>query len=138
MRRPLDRRWLALLGCAVLPLLGFWLYGLFDLDEGFYAAVVAEMNRRGEWITPYFNGQPWFEKPILLYWLAKPAVLLFGQQLGPRLPSALAAFGTYLVCGTFLKKKVHRLAGEWCLVILSTSILLLGLGRMMMTDAVLT
>ena len=45
---------------CTIPLLGWWMYGLFDLDEGFYAAVVAEMNRRGEWITPFFNGKPWF------------------------------------------------------------------------------
>jgi 4-amino-4-deoxy-L-arabinose transferase-like glycosyltransferase len=37
---------------ACIPLIGWWSYGLFDLDEGFYAAVVAEMNRRGEWINP--------------------------------------------------------------------------------------
>ena len=45
---------------AILPLLGWWFYGLFDIDEGFYGAVVAEMNRRGEWITPFYNGKPWF------------------------------------------------------------------------------
>ena len=59
---------------AVLPFLGFWMYGLFDIDEGFYGAVVAEMNRRHEWLTPYYNGHPWFEKPILLYWVSKPLV----------------------------------------------------------------
>ena len=61
---------------ACLPLFGWWMTGLFDVDEGFYGAVVAEMNRRHEWITPYFNGHPWFEKPILLYWLAKPCMML--------------------------------------------------------------
>src|SRR5262249_44035004 len=71
-------RWVLVWVFACLPLLGWWLTGLFDLDEGFYAAVTAEMNRRGEWITPYYNGQPWFEKPILLYWAAKPCVALFG------------------------------------------------------------
>src|SRR5436305_1720172 len=80
---------------AILPFVGFWTYGLFDLDEGFYGAVIAEMNRRGEWITPYFNGHPWFEKPILLYWLAKPCLMLFGQTIGPRLPSVLASIGLF-------------------------------------------
>jgi 4-amino-4-deoxy-L-arabinose transferase-like glycosyltransferase len=77
---------------ACLPLFGWWMTGLFDVDEGFYGAVVAEMNRRHEWITPFFNGQPWFEKPILVYWLAKPCMMLFGPNFGPRLPAPSACF----------------------------------------------
>src|SRR5580693_6722422 len=91
---------------AILPLLGWWLYGLFDLDEGFYAAVVAEMNRRGEWITPYFNGHPWFEKPVLLYWVAKPCLALFGGEFGIRLPSILASLATYAIIAWFGKRRL--------------------------------
>ena len=79
---------------AALPLVGTWLYGLFDLDEGFYAAVTREMIIRGEWITPYYNGAPWFEKPILLYWLAKVTVMVFGD-FGARLPSILCNLAFY-------------------------------------------
>jgi hypothetical protein len=38
-------RGLALL-CACLPLFGWWMTGPFDIDEDFYGAGVAEMNRR--------------------------------------------------------------------------------------------
>lgn len=122
---------------AILPLLGWWLYGLFDLDEGFYGAVAAEMNRRGEWVTPYYNGHPWFEKPILLYWLAKPSLLLFGQVIGPRLPSILATIGTYALVFRFAKRHSDEHAARWTLLVLSTSLLVVGVGRMMMTDALL-
>jgi len=111
---------------------------LFDLDEGFYGAVVAEMNRRGEWITPYYLGTPWFEKPILLYWLAKPAVILFGKGIGPRLPSVLATLGLYSVCGLYVVKRVSTAAGMWSVGILGSSLLLVALGRMMTPDAILT
>lgn len=124
-------------GICSLPLLGFWLYGLFDLDEGFYAAVVAEMNRRGEWITPFYGGSPWFEKPILMYWLAKPAVLAFGQAVGPRLPSALSTVALLAVCGSYLRKQISTQAGQWAVFVLGTSILVFGLGRFMSPDAVL-
>ena len=76
--------------------------GLFDVDEGFYGAVAAEMNRRHEWITPFFNGHPWFEKPILLYWLAKPCMMLLGPDFGPRLPSVLCTVALFVVCGFFM------------------------------------
>ncbi len=120
---------------ACLPLFGWWMTGLFDVDEGFYGAVVSEMNRRGEWITPYFNGKPWFEKPILLYWLAKPCMLLLGPDFGPRLPSVLCTIGLFLVCGFFMKRRYGASAQALTIFCLGSSILVLALGRLMMTDA---
>ncbi len=121
-----------------MPLLGWWATGLFDLDEGFYAAVVAEMNRRGEWVTPYYNGRPWFEKPILLYWLAKPTVAWFGEAVGPRLPSVLCTLGTYAVVAWFCLRRGDDKrvpTAQLAVLILASSLLVLALGRMMMTDA---
>lgn len=111
--------------------------GLFDLDEGFYGAVVAEMNRRGEWITPYYNGQVWFEKPILLYWLAKPCVALFGMDFGPRLPSVICTILLFVMCGYFANKRYGEKAQTATYFCLGTCLLVLVLGRMMMTDPML-
>jgi 4-amino-4-deoxy-L-arabinose transferase-like glycosyltransferase len=119
---------------AVVPLLGWWLTGLFDIDEGFYAAVVAEMNRRGEWVTPFYNGQPWFEKPILAYWLAKPMLAVFGDMVGPRLPSVLSAIGCYLLVAWYARRRIGEGAATWSVAILGTSLLFIVVGRMMMTD----
>jgi len=131
------RKWLLTYALSVVPLLGFWTYGLFDLDEGFYAAVVAEMNRRSEWITPYYAGHPWFEKPIFLYWLAKPSVLLFGQAIGPRLPSVISTLALFGLCGWYVTRRASPGAGRFCVLALSSSLLLVALGRLMMTDPVL-
>ncbi|MBS1717100.1 MAG: glycosyltransferase family 39 protein [Armatimonadetes bacterium] len=127
---------LALLVGAV-SFLGFWAYGLFDLDEGFYAAVVGEMNRRGEWITPFYNGSPWFEKPILLYWLAKPTVMLFGTALGPRLPSVLASIGTLCLVGWIGKRKLGENGAIAAVLVLSASLFFSAAGRLMIVDPVL-
>ena len=130
-----EYRWTFLLGA--LPFVGFWLYGLFDLDEGFYAAVAAEMNRRGEWIIPYYNGEPWFEKPILLYWLAKPSIWLFGEMVGPRLPSVLASIGLYLLVAWFSTRRLSPQTGRLAILILAGSLLFVAAGRMMLTDPLL-
>lgn len=119
---------------ATLPLLGWWATGLFDLDEGFYGAVVAEMNRRGEWIVPYYNGLPWWEKPILLYWLAKPTVAAFGFEFGARLPSVLCALLGYAFVYWWAKRRLSLAAAQIALIVLGTSVLWVGLSRMMMTD----
>lgn len=119
---------------AILPLLGWWLYGLLDLDEGFYAAVVGEMNRRGEWITPFYNGQPWFEKPILLYWLAKPCLMVFGDLIGPRLPSVLSAVGVFGLVIWSARRRLSEGTAALGVIILGSSLLFVAIGRMMMTD----
>lgn len=122
---------------CLIPLLGWWVYGLFDLDEGFYAAVVAEMNRRGEWITPYFNGKPWFEKPILLYWVAKPCLALFGGEFGIRLPSILATLGTYAIVAWFGRRRLGALSGAASALVLATSLFFVAVGRMVLVDPLL-
>lgn len=125
---------LVLWAFAVLPLMGWWATGLFDLDEGFYAAVVSEMLRRGDWITPYYNGAPWFEKPILLYWLGSGAVALFGEQVGPRLSSVIFTLATYWLVLTTVRRYVSEAAGYWAMTLLSGSLLFVAAGRMMLTD----
>lgn len=133
MHSPGPSRVLLLL-LAALPLLGFWTIGHLDLDEGFYGAVVAEMNRRGEWITPYYNGAPWFEKPILLYWLAKPFAMVFGNQIGTRLPSVLCSLGLYWLVYRFTRRRFGETEGQAAALMLSSSLLMAAIGRMMMTD----
>lgn len=129
---------------CIIPLLGWWLYGVFDLDEGFYASVATEMNARGEWITPYFNGNLWYEKPILLYWLAKPCLMLFDSPFGARIPSILATIATYGLVLWFARHHLDKLAlrpirsGFVALFALATSLLFVAVGRMIMTDTLLT
>ncbi len=125
----------ALVVACVLPFLGFWTYGLFDLDEGFYGAVVADMIRRHDWITPTYHGVPWFEKPVLAYWLAIPSVQVFGDLVGPRLPSVLCTLATGWVLFRFAKRHFDGTTARLGVVVFSTNLLVVGIGRMMMTDA---
>ena len=130
-----DWRNLAVVAACVLPFIGFWATGLTDLDEGFYGAVVAHMLRTGDWITPHFNGAPWFEKPVLLYWLAAPSVAVFGEDLGPRLPSVLCTLATALVLFRFVRRHKGTETARVVAVAYCGSLLVVGLGRMMVTDA---
>ena len=92
------RRWLP----AAFFLLagGFCLFGLADVgllgpDEPRYAFIGREMARSGDWLTPRLWGEPWYEKPPLLYWMTAAAFRLgLGPDVAPRLPVALlsAAF----------------------------------------------
>ena len=122
---------------VVLPFLGWWTYGFFDLDEGFYAAIVREMIRRHEWITPYYNGQPWYEKPILIYWAAKPAMMLFDGEFGARLPSVLATWATIGLAAWFARRRLAMGTALVAPLVLASSLLVVGVGRMILTDPLL-
>jgi 4-amino-4-deoxy-L-arabinose transferase-like glycosyltransferase len=120
--------------CAI-PYLGFWSYGLTDLDEGFYGAVSMDMLRRGDWITPTLNGIPWFEKPILSYWLSIPILSVLPNEFGARLPSFLCTMATCFVVYKFTAKHVNTQTAILAALIYSTNLLTVGIGRLMMTDA---
>jgi 4-amino-4-deoxy-L-arabinose transferase-like glycosyltransferase len=65
---------------------------LFDVDEGAFSEATREMFVRGDFVSPYLNGEPRFDKPILVYWLQAASVWLLGiDELSFRLPSALSA-----------------------------------------------
>lgn len=53
--------------------------GLVSADEPRYAQIGRTMARTGDWVTPVLNGEPWFEKPPLLYWM-----IAAGWKLGLR------------------------------------------------------
>ena len=58
------------------------------------------MVEGGDWITPHYNGEHRFEKPVFYYWLAALAYLIAGVgELAARFPSAVA--GLVLVLTTY-------------------------------------
>lgn len=86
----------------------FWRLGsvpLFDLDEALYVTCARQMLLSGDYTTPRLNSHPpdrpaeatvpFFEKPILVYWMAAGAMRLFGMSEGAvRIPVACAALIT--------------------------------------------
>ncbi len=39
-----------------------------------------EMQANGDWITPHFRGEPYFNKPPLKFWLTAPLIRFFGTS----------------------------------------------------------
>src|SRR5579871_4008676 len=66
--------------------------GMLGPDEPRYASIGREMARSGDWVTPHLWGEPWFEKPALLYWMTGTAFRLgLRDELASRLPVAILA-----------------------------------------------
>jgi 4-amino-4-deoxy-L-arabinose transferase-like glycosyltransferase len=82
----------------------FWHLGsttLIDWDEAIHAQVSREMVQSGEWITPSWQGSPYFRKPPLFMW-STAVWFRFGSvsEFWARFSSALC--GTALVFLTML------------------------------------
>src|SRR5215510_6218723 len=109
--------------CYVLFFHGLGDIGLIGPDEPRYAAIAREMFDTGDYITPRLHGVPWFEKPVLMYWLAALGYKIFGiTEAGARFPSALGAtICVFLLywCG---RKLWDRATGFIAALILATSI----------------
>ena len=95
---------LALLATALLA--GRLAEGDLIGDPVIYAAVAKSMLVRGEWGTQYLAGQPFFDKPPLVVWLAALAFKLFGVSTwSARLPGVALGIAACLVLwrlGAFL------------------------------------
>ena len=85
------RNWL-LVPLILLYLLYLGRVGFIGPDEPRYASIGRAMAVSGDWVTPRLDGQPWFEKPPLLYWLtAVGKVLRLPDEWAARLPVALVS-----------------------------------------------
>jgi 4-amino-4-deoxy-L-arabinose transferase-like glycosyltransferase len=114
-------------------------YPLFDLDEPRYAEAAREMLEKGNWITPYFNYELRFDKPILFYWLVAWAYKIFGMsEFSARFFSAVAATLIVLMLYLFGRHWISKRAGFFASLILATCLMFIGIARMSITDMTLT
>ncbi len=88
---------LALLATTLLVVVLFWRLGtpsFWDPDEAHYAETSREMVATSDWSAPFYNEQPFFDKPVLFHQLQGTAMRLVSDpELGARLVPALAALG---------------------------------------------
>lgn len=127
-----------LLAAPVLLLLYF--YGLTGVgmlgpDEPRYAAIGREMARSGDWITPRLWGEPWFEKPALLYWLVAIGNLAgLNADLAPRLPVAIFSVGFLIFFFYWVRREFGEPAAWRATAILATSAGWLAYSHVAVTD----
>lgn len=143
MMGPGARRAIAAVGLMVLCLAAFVVNlgacGIFDLDEGLYSSVAREMRLTGDYVTPRVNGQPFFEKPPLVYWASAACFSVFGRsEMAARLPSAFAAMAVTLLVLLLGTAWFGRRSGYLAAAFYAASPLVFGTSRLMTMDAQLT
>jgi 4-amino-4-deoxy-L-arabinose transferase-like glycosyltransferase len=113
---------LSAVGLFFLYFFGLTRAGLLGPDEPRYAAIGRAMAATGDWITPRLWGQPWFEKPALLYWMTAAGFKAgLGSDLAPRLPVALASVAFLIYFFVVLRREFGDRAAWYSAAILATS-----------------
>lgn len=111
---------------------------LFDLDEGAFSEATREMLLRGDFISPYLNGAPRFDKPVFIHWLQMAATGLFGfNEFALRLPSAVAATLWVLAVYGFLRRLRDERSALFAAVAMATSLEIPVIAKAATADAVL-
>jgi 4-amino-4-deoxy-L-arabinose transferase-like glycosyltransferase len=134
-----QKRWtLLLVGAAAIYFLYFFgltRTGLLGPDEPRYAAIGKAMADSGDWITPRLWGEPWFEKPALLYWMTAAGFRAgLDPDLAPRLPVAIVSVAFLIYFFVVLRREFGDRAAFFATIILATSAGWLAFSHVAVTD----
>ena len=129
-----------LIAIFMLFFYGISSYVLIDVDETRYVAIAREMLERKNWLAPYFNGEYFFEKPPLYFWMLMLSFKFFGfvSEFSARifivLTSLFGVLYTYILVRKIISHRVAVIASA----ILSTSFFYLLLSHIAIIDIVLS
>lgn len=120
---------------ALTFLVGLDAPAVTDSDEAFYAEASREMVESGDWLTPAYNYEPRFQKPVLYYWLTSATYLVTGASGGPaRFWAALSGIGLVFVTAGFARRWYDDDTALLAGAITATSFGYVALGRMALPD----
>ena len=97
------------------------------------------MVETGDWLVPRYQGQEFFDKPPLTYWLIASSFRVLGFTLGAgRLVSAAAGLGLIVATAWLGRVLLDRRAALYAALALGTTLLVLSFGRVAMSDMLLS
>ena len=127
---------------ALIFVVLFWRLGtptFWDPDEAHYAETSREMIATADWSAPFYNEQPFFDKPVLFHQLQGTAMRLFGDpEFGARLVPAAAALVLIAITVWFGTVMISRDVGMVAGLMLAACPGVFGLARYAILDTLFT
>jgi 4-amino-4-deoxy-L-arabinose transferase-like glycosyltransferase len=126
-----------LLPAAILyPTLGFH---LLEPDEGRYAQIPKEMLAHDSWVVPTLQGEPYLDKPPLMYWLVALSYRVFGvTPEAARLVPAICVHLTILAVYLIGRRSIGQRGALWAALLLSVAPGFVSVARLLLLDGLLT
>jgi 4-amino-4-deoxy-L-arabinose transferase-like glycosyltransferase len=133
---------LGVLAATLIFVVLFWRLGtptFWDPDEAHYAETSREMIATSDWSAPFYNEQPFFDKPALFHQLQGTAMRLASDpELGARVVPALAALGLVAITAWFGTVMVSLDVGFVAALMLAACPAVFGLARYAILDTLFT
>lgn len=109
-----------------------------ESDEGWYAEFTKEMIRSGNWLVPKYLNEIWLTKPPLHFWLALPAVKVFGiGEWQFRIVDVIFMIINILLIEELGTRLFNQRVGLWAGMIFLTSPLAIYFGSQFTPDPLL-
>jgi 4-amino-4-deoxy-L-arabinose transferase-like glycosyltransferase len=106
-----------------------------DSDEAMHAATSKDMVLSGDWVTPRYNGENFYDKTPLYNWLAALSFLLFGfNEFAARLPAALLGLGCVMITYWLARSMFGSVVAFLSALVLATSAEYIILSRAVVHD----
>jgi 4-amino-4-deoxy-L-arabinose transferase-like glycosyltransferase len=133
---PPARSVLLIVAVAALTFIaGLGRAAITDADEAFYAEASREMVESGDWLSPRYNYEDRWQKPVLYYWAAALAYVAAGVGEAPaRFPAALSGLGLALLAWWCARRWYDERTGRLAGVIIATSAGCAALARQSLPD----
>jgi 4-amino-4-deoxy-L-arabinose transferase-like glycosyltransferase len=123
-----------LLGCVTF-LAGLGRPAIGDSDEAFYAEAGREMVASGDWLTPRYNYETRFQKPILYYWFVAATYAVAGVgEAQARFWAAVSGIGLALLTMTVGRRWFDETTALVGGAIVATSFGYFSIGRSALPD----
>lgn len=134
-------RWVSLLVVLLLPAALLYPtrgFHLLEPDEGRYAQIPREMLASGNWVVPTLQGEPYLDKPPLMYWLVALSYRAFGVTPdAARLVPAVCVHLTILAVYLLGRRSVGERPAFWAALLLSVAPGYVGIARLLLLDGLL-
>ena len=121
MSRPAQNVLILIAICVITYFPNLGASHLWEEDEAYFGRTAREMDERGDYIVPYFNGEISLHKPPLMYWVMQGASRLFGPtEFALRFGSPLFAIGSVLLTWQLGRRLFSERVGFWSGLVLAT------------------
>jgi len=123
---------------ALLFLPGIGRVSLLDRDEPLFAEAARQMILRNDYLVPYFNGRPLFDKPPLAYWMTAGVYQLVGvSEWAARVGSVVAACLTCLLVSLLARDMFGPRVGLLAGLIMASNLHFLVIAKAATADSLL-